>query len=257
MTMPPLESAWFRGHRLNPQARLRLFCWSYAGAGASVFRQWPGRLAALADVLPVQLPGRENRLHQAPFAHLDALIEALGEALTPYLDKPFVFFGYSMGALISFELARYLRRKGLPEPCHLCIAAHRAPHLPGRFPTIHHLPEEEFLCALRDLAGTPEEILRHPEARDLFLPTLRADFALCETYTYVREPPLAASLCALAGSMDETVTRQEIEAWQEHTRGAFLVQQFPGTHFFLHSTEGQILSTVAQILRWLLEQAPC
>ena len=89
-----------------------------------------------------------------------------------------------MGALISFELARQLRRTGAPLPIHLFVSGHQAPHLPDRNPPLHALPEGEFMDKLRELNGTPEEVLRHAELRELLIPILRADFAVCETYVY-------------------------------------------------------------------------
>src|SRR5207244_548641 len=118
------------------------------------------------------------------------LVQKLSQILLPYLNVPFALFGHSMGALISFELARQLRRQNDPQPVHLLISSCYAPHIPDPNPPIHALPESEFVEALRHLDGTPQEVLQDPELMQLVLPTLRADFALCETYVYTPEAPL-------------------------------------------------------------------
>jgi surfactin synthase thioesterase subunit len=101
-----VSTPWIEYYKPNPQARLRLFCFPYAGGGAAVFRGWVDRMPGIVEVCPVQLPGRETRMKEAPFNRLSTLVPAAAQALLPYLDKPFAFFGHSMGALVSFEIAR-------------------------------------------------------------------------------------------------------------------------------------------------------
>lgn len=109
---------------------------------------------------------------------------------------PFAFFGHSLGALLSFELARYLRRQYGLSPAHLFVSGHRAPQLPNDEPPIHALPEPELLVELRRFNGTPEEVLNHEELRQLILPILRADFAIYETYVYEEDDPLDCPISA-------------------------------------------------------------
>src|SRR5205823_4375590 len=97
------------------------------------------------EVCAVQLPGRQNRILEEPYTSLAALIAALAAALGPYFDRPFAFFGHSLGALIAFDLARALRRHGQPEPAHLFVSGHRAPQLPSPQAPTYHLPDAEFL----------------------------------------------------------------------------------------------------------------
>jgi medium-chain acyl-[acyl-carrier-protein] hydrolase len=116
----------------------------------------------------------------------------------PYLDRPFAFFGHSMGGIISFELARHLRRKHGIEPDHLFISGRRAPQLPEEDPQIHELPEREFLAEVERLNGTPKEVLANAELQEIIVPLLRADFAACHTYTYL-PGPLCAPLSPFPG----------------------------------------------------------
>ena len=124
MTSISSFNSWIFASRPNPQARLRLFCFPHAGGGASFFRPWIGMLSPDIEVCPVQLPGRENRLKERPFNQFSPLISELAQALRPYLDRPFAFFGHSMGALVSFGLARHLREQNDPMPRHLFISAY-------------------------------------------------------------------------------------------------------------------------------------
>jgi medium-chain acyl-[acyl-carrier-protein] hydrolase len=182
---------------------------------------------------------------------MHALISALAEGLLPHLDKPFAFFGHSMGAIIGFELARYLRRHHRLEPRYLFVSAAPAPHLREREKPIHALPEPEFIREIAKLNGTPLEVLESAELMQLVLPTLRADFALSEKYRYRNESPLDCPIAAFGGSRDESVTRAHLEAWRTQSANAFSLNIVPGDHFFLHASQTRLLALLSQKLNRL------
>jgi medium-chain acyl-[acyl-carrier-protein] hydrolase len=239
---------WLAYREVNPRARLRMFCFPYAGGGASIYRGWAASLPADLEVCPVQLPGRESRMREEPFRRCEDMVPPIADVLRPYMDLPFVFFGHSMGGLIGFELARELRRRGQPLPLQLLVSGRRAPHLPAREKPIHDLPEPEFLVELRQLNGTPEEVLQHEELMRLLTPLLRADFSVNETYVYTEEEPFDFGISAFGGLGDEEVTRDDVEAWRDHTRGRFRMRMMPGDHFFLHGSKDLVLEAVSRDL---------
>lgn len=255
MTAATSFGPWFQFVKPNPQARLRVFCFPYAGGSASIFRRWQEQFSAQIELVPVQLPGRESRIQEAPFTQLEPLVQSLAQAIRPYLNKPYVFFGHSMGGLVSFELTRELRRQRLATPLHLMVSARRAPQLPDRDPPIHALPEAEFLEEIRSLKGTPEEILHNDDIMQMMVPILRADFSVCETYTYTQEEPLPCPITAFGGRLDDEIGKDELAAWKEHTRAFFRLQMFEGDHFYLHSERDQLLQAMAQSLVPLLRRS--
>lgn len=249
MANTPARSVWLHYYHQKPQAQVRLFCFPYAGGGASIFRTWQGSFPSFIEVCPVQLPGREYRLTETAFSQLDPLIEALAAALLPYLNMPYAFFGHSMGAVISFELVRYLRRIRHDRlPIHLFVSAHRAPQCPPTDPPTYHLPDPEFIEELRRLEGTSEEVLRNEELLQLLLPLLRADFALVQQYTYRQEEKLNLPITAFGGLYDESVPQHTIGAWQEQTSRAFRQRFFPRGHFFLQQEQASLTGIIAQQL---------
>jgi medium-chain acyl-[acyl-carrier-protein] hydrolase len=235
---------WLICHRPNPQARLRLFCFPYAGGGAYLFRPWKDSFPEDVEIFSVQLPGRENRLSEPPFTRLSLLIERLFQVLKPYLEIPFIFFGHSMGTLISFELARQLRRENAQQPVHLFVSGHNAPHIPDSSEAIHQLPDREFIEKLRSYKGTPEAVLQNDELMKLMIPILRADFELCETYTCLPEEPLDCSISAFGGISDEWTSEENLSAWRDHTSCSFSVRMFPGDHFFLNGSRSLLLQSI-------------
>lgn len=244
------SNEWVRYPRPKPQARLRLFCLHYAGGGASAFRTWEHNVPSDVELALIQLPGRENRAREKAFIHMTPLVNALIDTLLPLLDKPFVFFGHSLGALISFEVARQLRRQQGPAPLHLFVSGSRAPQrpLPASEEPIRALPDDEFIQKLREYNGTPEAVLQHAELMNLLMPVLRADFSLYETYVYQAEDPLSCGISAFGGVQDPKVTREDVAAWRAQTQGQFALRMLPGDHFFLHSAQTQLLQAVAQDL---------
>ncbi len=238
---------WLAYHQPAPRAALRLFCFPYAGGSAFIYRSWAESFPLPVEVCPVQLPGRGSRIGEAPFTQMPRLVETLAREMRPWLDKPFAFFGHSMGAIISFELARLLRGEGAPKPAHLFLSARPAPETPRTHPPTYNLPDAEFREELRRLNGTPREVLEHPELMEVVLPLLRADFELIQTYAYQPEPPLDCSISAFGGLQD-CIERDDLQGWRRQTNAGFSLRMFPGDHFFIHTAQPTLLRMMSNEL---------
>ncbi|MBD2208325.1 thioesterase [Nostoc linckia FACHB-104] len=241
-------NSWIICPQPKPQAQLRLFCFPYAGGSSVIFRSWANYLPSTVEVCAVEIPGRARQIQLPPFSKIEPLVNAIASHIYPYLDKPFAFFGHSMGAWVSFELARLLRKKYGILPVNLFISARRAPHLPESEAAIHSLPEPAFIEELRHLNGTPSAVLDNAELMQLFLPILRADFAVLETYIYSPEAPLECSITAFGGLEDTRVSSDKLQAWQEHTKADFSLHMLPGDHFFIHSAQLLLLEKITKYL---------
>lgn len=125
--------------------------------------------------------------------------------------------------------------------------------MPSREPPVHNLPETEFIKALRQLNGTPKELLESDALMQLIIPALRADFAICETYTYRNRSILNCPITAFGGLQDRKLYRSEIKAWGLETDASFSMQMFPGDHFFLHTAEPLLLPMLSEELNRLAE----
>lgn len=242
------DTPWFIRFTRGDAARIRLFCFSYAGGGASMFRGWREGLPPEVDVWAAQLPGRENRVAERPLRRMGPLVDALYDAITKHLDLPYAFYGHSMGALVAYELAHRLRSAGAPEPAHLFLAAFRAPQLPNPNIRIYHLPDEVLKTVLRT-EGTPQHILDNEEIMRALLPTLRADIELCDTYEYRAESPLRVPISVFGGHQDVRVSRSDLEPWRAQAGGPFRLAMIPGSHFFLHSAQDLLLGELVRDFR--------
>jgi medium-chain acyl-[acyl-carrier-protein] hydrolase len=237
---------WFPYAKPNPTARARLICFPYAGGSALVFRNWINCFGPNVEVCVAQLPGRGRRLLEAPFTSMDPAVDALANVLSEYLDKPLIFFGHSMGALIGFELAHRILRERKGTVLHLFASGRQAPQIPPRDPPTFALAEPEFIKELHRLKGTPPEVLQNQELLTLMLPVIRSDFELVQTYRYSPKEPLKCGITAIGGSEDDEVRREDLEAWREHSEKPFDLLMFPGDHFFLHSLEKMLLRALTE-----------
>ena len=241
-------SQWVVRVKANSEARLRFFCFPYAGGNAFTFRKWSDFLPERVEIFAVQLPGRGNRIHEPPLTKISALVPMIAQAIIGYEDIPMVFFGHSMGAIIAFELARYLRKNRNVNVVHLFVSGRRAPQIALVEPMTHNLPEPEFLETLRTLNGTPTEVFENPELLELMIPVLRADFAVCQTYDYAHEPPLDCPITAFGGLKDGEVTREQLEAWRKQTTASFSLWMLPGDHFFINSAQPLLFELMSKDL---------
>jgi medium-chain acyl-[acyl-carrier-protein] hydrolase len=248
MTSTQTGSRWLTIPRPNPRAALRLFCFPYAGGTAQIYREWPQGLTNNVEVCAVQLPGRGPRMSEPAFTNLFSLADEVAAQLRPHMDRPFAFFGHSMGAAIAFELTHRLRQERRPQPEHLFLSGRRAPQIPPTGPPTYSLQEPEFIEEVRQLKGTPREVLEHPELMELMIPVLRADFELIQTYANTPRPPLDRPFTVFGGLQDYETGREQLEAWREHTSAHFSLRMLPGDHFFLNSLRPILLDVLAKEL---------
>ena len=226
----------------------RLVCFPYAGGSAHVFTTWLPLLAPGVGLHAVQLPGRGRRMREPALERADAVVAGVVEAFQQLPPRPTVFLGYSMGALIAFETARWLRRIGVPGPVMLLAAAARPPQVEGA-QRLAPGTDAELLARIRRLGGTPSAVLESRELLDLLLPPLRADFALIDDYLYRPGAPLDCPIVAVGGDADSAVDPALVAQWALQTAAGFTQHTIKGGHFFLDSARAELLAIVNGSLR--------
>ena len=233
---------------------MRLFCFPYAGGGASIFSNWSQSVPVNIEVATVQLPGREWRIQEPLLDSISALVDDALEGITPYLDKPFALLGTSMGGIRIFELARRLRAQGLPEPICLVPCACGAPHIPEP-KLLHQLTDDELLAEIREYGVMSDELQQHPELEEMFLPVIRKDCVAHETYDCTDDAPFSYPIWVYGGLYDDTIERDRLDAWSIHTESDFQVHMVDGGHLFVDSVPNLFLSSVSRRLLGTLEKA--
>jgi medium-chain acyl-[acyl-carrier-protein] hydrolase len=236
------------------EASLSLFCLPYAGGSAQAYREWKRYFPSAIDLCLVHLPGRGKLLQEKPFTDMETLVQSLADRIEEEVRPLFAFYGHSMGALISFELARELFRRRRTLPKRLFLSGRRAPHLPSFRPTTFNLSHDEFVEEIKRLNGTPKEVLNDAEMREFLLPIMRADFRIVDSYKYRPGTRLPCPISVYGGTQDEDVPLEDLHAWQEQTSDACTVTMLPGDHFFIQKPEWKFLSVLrANVLAALHE----
>lgn len=243
-----MQSHWFPFYKNDCKSKCQLFCLPYAGGGALVYRHWIKAFVRNISAVPIQLPGRENRIKELVPHDIPELVDQIGRMLIGHLDRRFAIFGHSLGAIVGFELARWLRREYGILPVHIFVSGRAAPQLPRCESPTYGLPDEEFLSEVEKFNGTPNVVLSNTEMMKVLLPILRSDFRLAETYEYSNEPPLACPLTAYGGMNDRTVSLEDLNSWKAQTCSEFAAELFEGDHFFLKSKENELISRIHSTL---------
>lgn len=241
------RNLWIPYLRENKDSCLRLFCFPHAGGSASMFHNWSDYFLSEIEICPVQYPGREGRMLERPFNRLTPLIDALANVMMPLLDTPFAFFGHSMGALVSFELARKLQKVNI-HPEYLFVSSFRDPQIASRRSPLHVLDDWELLERMGEFHGTPHVILQNQELMNSLLPTFRADFAVHERYVYAKSALLTCPIFAFGGLEDTLVSYEELYSWRNQTSGNFGLQMYPGDHFYLRDHAAALSQLISKEL---------
>ena len=228
-------------------ARLRLICFSYAGGNTTTYLPWNNDLHPQIELVVCQLPGRGTRLFETPYDDIYVLVKDLCVAMKTLCDKPFVFFGHSLGSKVAYELCIAMQQQHLPLPVHFIASASAAPFYRRTQSPIHALPDDQFIEALAKLNGTPLEVLNNPEIMSLCFPALRADFKMAETYINQSRLSLATNLTIFGGNTDDTISPSELMGWNKIFENPVATHWMEGNHFFIHQKTCELLLLLNQL----------
>lgn len=237
---------WFEPHDGRSRALdpLRLLCFPYAGGGSGCFRDL--RFPRVTSYT-VMLPGREVRHQESRFRSARRAAEGIGAAILEGIRPPYVFFGHSLGALLAYEVTRWLCARGGTLPEVLIVSGRAAPQLPI-LTRLYELDDLELGKVVRGYGGTPECMLSDEFFARVMLPIIRDDFEMAENYAHEHHEPLPVPIQALAGDADPVAPVWKVEQWAAITRLEFGIRVFPGSHFFFRSAWESVLQHLHDIL---------
>ena len=240
------------GHKTETPL-IRLFCFHFAGGSALSFKNWAKYLPENIELIAIQLPSRDGRYTEAALTETTQVVESIRQQILPYLTKPYIIFGHSLGALISYELLHDLNKPEIMPPALFIPSAYRAPHLPAKAKPAYTLPDKEFIARLEQFEGTSKVVLENQELMAAFLPRIRADFQILETYKYQQRPRLNTPILAIMGKDDPHVAKNELLDWEGHTQEKFRCHFFEGGHFFIHTAEQELMQMIRQECQTIIQ----
>lgn len=244
---------WFLPLRPGKRGLVRLVCFPYAGGGSAVFRPWARLMPEEFELFCLQMPGREARLADSPRTDFPALAAEIAQALVKLPAMPTAFFGHSLGSLLAYEVAHLVQ--GFPaSPRKLLLSGCSPPHVRREEvdeEPVWQLSDDAFLEKIRELNGTPDEILQNAEMMDLIMPMLRADFRLADGIDPSPRQVLAP-ICAFGGKEDSEASEEDIREWKHYSTAIFSYRMFPGDHFFINSHREMVCRTIVDELAGLV-----
>lgn len=233
-------------HAIRENPKYRVFCFPYAGGSAAVYRTWNIDFPQEIEVCAVEIPGR-IQLRTPPAQNLPELIDAILPDMEVFLDKPFVFFGHSFGAIIAYEVAKRFQQENKPLPEHLWLSSRRAPQLPLNQASTYQLDDEAFIEAMqRQYNAIPPQILNEKELLNLLLPILKADIRINEMYVGELNPVLNIPLTIMHGLQDNSISREQLQQWSAVTSASSEILVFAGGHFFIDAERKSLTRKIVE-----------
>lgn len=228
---------------------MKLFCFPYAGGSATVYQKWNKYLAGSVDLCPVELAGRGVRSRIPLYNDFKKMVEDVFINIKPQiLEGSYAFYGHSMGARLSFELANRILESGLSGPKFMFMSGCGAPDFEATRRPYHLLPYDEFKEKVAGLGGMPPEILNNDDIFNYYEPIIRSDFKNLETLTFrASYVPLAIDFVLMHGDQD-SIPLANVEAWRNYTSRSCRIETFKGGHFFINHHEEQVTEVIKSVL---------
>lgn len=243
-----IETSYLKFVRNMTPEGYKLLCFPYAGGGASFYAGWQQYMPEV-EILPVQLPGRENRMGEPLFRELGSAVEAITEAVFPIIEKSeFSIFGHSMGGILGYETAKSLESLGAgPQLCF--ISATSVDERPKDVLS-SELSEDDFFLRVSEYGAIDEtsEILEYPEFREIFMKVLRADFGIIESYKKT-ETILHCPVVTLCGDEDPMMTIARMDSWKNFAERIWMRREFTGGHFYINDHREELCKLLKDTIK--------
>lgn len=225
--------------------KTKLFCFPYAGGSSMIYSKWKNRLDNSIDFIPVELNGRGKKYGKTLYENMDEVVADIYDSISNVIEESeYALFGHSMGSLIALEIALKVLKKTRKPPVHIFFSGQKAPHIKNNIAQRHTLPNDEFIEEIAKLGGTPKELFENPELLDVFLPILRSDFKVVETYEYKHDfRKLSCDITVINGNEDK-FTEKEISGWRELTDKSCKIIMLNGGHFFINEKTKEIINII-------------
>ncbi|EJV87808.1 thioesterase II family protein [Bacillus cereus] len=212
-----------------------LFCLPYAGGSKSIYRNWKKHLKDSITLFPIELKGHGTRYAESFYENIEEAIEDVYTLIKDKIDmENYAILGHSMGSLLAYELYYKIDQMNKKKPKHIFFLGHGAPNIKKQYEISHLLPDDKFIEKIMALGGTPEEVINNQELLSIFVPILKNDFKLLDSYKYIdKKQKINCDISIMYGDND-TIALPEIHEWSRHTNKEFNIYKFHGTHFFIN-----------------------
>lgn len=236
---------------LNKNNKVKLFCLPYAGSSTTVYSRWKPYIQEHIELCPLELSGRGNRFKEPLYSDFEDAIEDMYNLLCNNLDtENYAIFGHSLGSLLAYELSYMLAERKKTSPKHIFVSGSHPPYTIRENRNLHKLPDDKFMEEVYKYGGTPRELLSNNKLLSIFLPILKCDYRVFETYNRntLRKHKLKSNITSFNGIEDKNINREDIVFWKECISGSYEGHLFEGGHFFINNNIHKIVNIINRTL---------
>lgn len=222
---------------------IKLFCIPHSGASAMVYSKWRKLPNLQMELIAVEVAGHGTRMREKCFVDVYESAKDLAQQIASQIgEEDYAILGHSLGAVLAYETYFALVKMGVKKPIHMFFSGRKAPGDLDEETEFYLLPDEEFIEVVEAYGSTTKEAFENPALRELFLPILRADFQMGETYRHKeRSEKIDCDITVMNGNEDLSVRNSDMNLWSEYTSGKCDIQYYQGGHFFLFEKTDEIL----------------
>lgn len=230
---------------------MKLFCLPYAGGSEVIYHKWKKYLHPSIQLVPIELKGRGKRFSEIFYNDIEEAVDDIFEIIKDKIvDDNYAIYGHSMGSLLAYELYYKISELNLKKPKHMFFSGYKAPSIIRKRENIYTLSDHDFASKIMELGGTPEALMNNPVLLQIFLPILRNDFKILETYNYEDKKNMIECNISILNGKQDSINSEEILAWKNHACRDFEVYSFEGNHFYINNNVGNIISIINAALAY-------
>ena len=224
-----------------------LFFLPHAGGSAKSYSSFKRFLPKDLTVVPMELSGRFTRSSEPMLTDVQScvadLIQKHGELMQ---DGQFAVFGHSMGTVLTTELVRQLKEKGMGMPCHIFLSGKNPPDENVHcFENAANASDDEIVefFAANSLATSP--VTKDEELTKILNKTLCTDVRMAENYTASPDDVrFDCDITVIYGTEDVLMQSVDMNSWNRFTNGSCDVIPMSGGHFYFNQHKEEICSII-------------
>lgn len=229
--------------------KMKLFCIPHAGGSASTYSLWRNMLDPDIILHPIELAGRGSRFGEAFYKSWEEAIEDVYKKIIYNLkpNEQYAIYGHSMGSWIAYEVLKCICKKSMPQPKHVFFSGNSPAFMESKEEKIGNLPDADFIKKIVDMGDTPIEVFGE-ETIQYFLPPLKHDYQLVESYEHRYENiDFKGGIHVYYGAKD-VMTRDELEQWSRYNHSEFELTEFPSGHMFIKDCYKKVVNRINLVL---------
>ena len=230
---------------------MKIFALPNAGGTAKLFLKLKGELEQRGvKLIDPDYSRHGTRGSEPAYRDFSEMADDMADRIRAEIEEgeSFVLFGYSMGALVTYDImTRCFSEQERSRVSHLFLAAHEPPHIQFCGAKFADCDEETFISGMQQMGGLDERLLKNPRFLKIFLSQIRADYQLINTYSWDGKKGTIGVPTTVLYSEEDTPISNMIQ-WKDYVSvpDGFAVEAFEGGHFFIRDATERIADLLTQ-----------